>query len=171
MVHLCALAAFALGLAAALVPFAVQTYLTTHQLVLPPQASLESQTVPGVHFDRATFASTGHAAWGYYAKHEPWLLLLALAGVVAAARRRNRLVLALVLPAAAMYVLFYSFYWTFVIRYFYVAVLFLVLAAGYGLQTFLGWMCGRWPRWGRAAGWALLAAAAFAAGARVRNMV
>jgi hypothetical protein len=159
--------AFALGLAAALVPLLVQTYLTTHQVLLPPQASLESQVVPGVHFKREVFAPTGYAAWVHYTKHELWLLLLAAAGLVAAVRRRNRLVLALAVPAAVMYAAFYTFYWTFVIRYFYVAVLFLVLVAGYGVQTFLGWLCERWPRRGRMAGWVLLAAGACAAGGRL----
>ena len=159
--------AFALGLAAALVPLLVQTYLTTHQVLLPPQASLESQVVPGVHFKWEVFAPTGYAAWVYYTKHELWLLLLAAAGLVAAVRRRNRLVLALAVPAAVMYAVFYTFYWTFVIRYYYVAVLFLVLAAGYGVQTFLEWLCVRWPRRGRTAGWALLAVAACVTGGRL----
>ena len=160
-------AAFALGFLAAMVPFLVQTYLTTHQLLLPPQASLEAQVVPGVRFTAATFARTGRFAWTHYVRHEPWLLLLAAAGTAAAVRRRNRLVLALALPAAAAYAAFYTFYWTFVVRYYYVAVLFLALAAGYGVQSFLAWLCGRWPRRGRLAGWLLLAAAACAAGGRL----
>ena len=159
--------AFSLGLGLALVPLLVQTYLTTHQMLLPPQASIESNVVPGAHFDGPTFRQTGGAAWTHYSKCEPCLLLLAAAGLVAAVRRRNRLVLALTVPAAVAYAVFYAFYWTFVIRYYYVAVLFLVLTAGYGAQTFLGWLCGRWPRWGRTAGWGLLAVAAGMAGWRL----
>lgn len=155
--------AFGAGLAVALSPLLVQTYLTTHQVLLPPQASLEAAVVPGSHFDWTTFRQVGRDAWTHYARHEPWLLLLGAAGVLAALVRRDRLALALVLPAAAGYALFYSFYWTFVVRYYYVSVLFLALLAGYALQSFSVLLAIRFPRHGRMAGRLLLLLAACAA--------
>ena len=158
---------FAAGLALALVPFLVQTYLATHQVFLPPQASMESNVVPGSHFDAQTFRRVGGDAWRHYLRYEPWLLLLAAAGVVAAVRRRDRFALAVVFPAAAIYAVFYSFYWTFVLRYYYVSVLFLSLLAGYAIQSLLAHLAARWPRRGPAAGRLLLLLAACAASARL----
>ena len=158
--------AFAAGVAVALIPLLVQTYLTTHQMLVPPQASLEASVVPGAHFNAETFRHVGGDAWTHYTDYEPWLLVLAAAGLVAAAIRRDRFALALVVPAAVVYILFYSFYWIFVVRYFYVALLFLALLGGYALATLLG-AIARIPRHGRAIGWLVLAAAAWASGAKI----
>lgn len=158
---------FGAGFTLAMLPFLVQTYLATHQVFLPPQASLEAAVVPGSHFNQTTLSSIGGDARSHYMKYEPMLLLLALAGVVAAVHRRNRPALALALPAAILYAVFYSFYWTFVVRYFYIAVLFLVLLAGYAIQSLLAFALARWPRRGRTAGWILLALLACASSLRL----
>ena len=158
--------AFAAGMVVALVPLLVQTYLTTHQVFVPPQASLESNVVPGANFKAEIFLQVGGNAWRHFTRAEPCLLLLAAAGLVAAAIRRDRFALALVVPAVAVYVLFYSFYWTFIVRYFYIAILFLVLLAGYALAALLG-AVSRIPRHGRLLAWLLLAAAAGLSGAKI----
>lgn len=157
---------FAAGLAIGLLPFFVQTYVATHQILLPPQAAMESAVVPGSNPKWKVISQVGSDAWFHYVRYEPCLLLLAAAGIAAAAVRRNRLVLSLFLPAALAYALFYSIYWTFVVRYFYVCVLFLSLIAGYALQTFLSFLL-RLPRRGRAAAWLLLAAATCLSAARL----
>lgn len=156
--------AFIAGMTVALIPLLVQTYLTTRQMILPPQASLESTVVPGADFTIGTFRFVMGKAWSYYTISQPWLLLLAAAGLVAAIVRRERFILALVAPAAAMYILFYGFYWSFVFRYFYVVLLFFALLGGYALTTLLG-AIARIPRLGRALAWLVLAAAAWASGA------
>jgi len=165
-----AVLSFLAGLGMSLVPLVWQTYVTTHQILLPPQAAIETQVIPGAHFNWATFSSVGGMAWDYYVKNDPWLLVLAGAGLWAALRRRQPLMLALVLPAAVVYAAFYSFYWTFFFRYFYVVVLFLVLMAGYGIYTALETLASWRPGAGRKLGWGVLALAALLSGGRVLQM-
>ncbi len=158
--------AFAAGMAVALVPLLVQTYLTTHQMLVPPQASLESSVVPGAHLKAEVFRQVGGDAWAHFVCYEPVLLILAAAGLLVAAVRRDRFALAIVAPAAAVYFLFYSFYWTFVVRYFYVTLLLLALLAGHALATLVAAL-SRLPRHGRLVAWLLLAAAAAASGSKI----
>lgn len=162
--------AFLLGVGVALVPLVWQTYATTQQILLPPQSAIETQVIPGAHFNWATLSSVGGMAWDYYVKNDLWLLVLAAAGLVTAIRRRHPLILTLILPAAIVYALFYSFYWTFFSRYFYVVVLFLVLMAGYGIHAGLEALVAWRPGVGRRLGWGVLVLAALASGKRVLDM-
>ena len=161
---------FLAGLGVSLVPLVWQTYVTTQQILLPPQAAIETQVIPGAHFNWATFSSVGGMAWDYYVKNDPWLLVLAGAGLLTAFRRRQPLILALVLPAAVVYAAFYSFYWTFFFRYFYIVALFLVLMAGYGIHAALEVLATWQPGAGRKLGWGVLALAAMVSGGRVLQM-
>ena len=168
--------AFALGMAVGVAPLLVQSYLATHQVLVPhnlllnvPETQEESRIVPGMYFTGSRLAHVAGKACSYYLGTEKLLLLLAAVGVVAAVRRRNRLVLSLVLPTAVGYAVFYAFYRMFVPRYFYVAVLFFSLLAGYGLQALMRLACEkiRPLRRGPTAGWLLLAAVALATSVRL----
>lgn len=162
--------AFLLGVGVALIPLVWQTYATTQQILLPPQSAIETQVIPGAHFNWATLSSVGGMAWDYYVKNDLWLLILAGAGLLTAIRRRQPLLLTLILPAAIVYALFYSFYWTFFSRYFYVVVLFLVLMAGYGIHAGLEALVAWRPGVGRRLGWGVLTLMALVSGARVLDM-
>jgi hypothetical protein len=166
--------AFALGLVLGLVPLLVQTYLSTDQLLMPQTSTLipresskESALVPGMYFDGSTLHRSGLVAYRYYTARERLLVWLALAGLVAAVRRRNRAVLGIALPSVLAFALFYAFYRVFVYRYYYVVVLWLVLLAGYGLHAPLRWLCARAPRWGRGIGWLVLAVLAIMSSSRL----
>ncbi|MBP7276041.1 MAG: hypothetical protein KBA51_07545, partial [Kiritimatiellae bacterium] len=159
------------GLILALIPLAAQTYATTRQVLLPPQSSIEQQLIPGAHLNWACLSEVGRKAGIYYWNTHQWLLILAVVGAFVAIRRRQPLVLALLLPAAGIYAIFYSFYWTFVTRYFYMVTLCLALVAGYGLYAGLLWIHSRVPgRAGRWGGWAVLIAAAALSGHHVLGM-
>ena len=168
--------AFALGLGLGVAPMLVQSYLSTHQVLVPhnlllnvPETQEESKIVPGMYFTGVRLGQVLGKAGPYYWGTEKLLLALAAAGLAAAVRRRNRLVLAVVAPTALGYAAFYSFYRIFVPRYFYVAVLFCSLLAGYGLLSLMRWAFEKMPsrRAGRAAGWVLLAAMACWTSARL----
>ena len=163
-----AVGAFALGMGLGVAPMLVQSYLSTHQVLVPhnlilnvPETQEESKLVPGMYFTGTRLARVAGMAYPYYWNTEKAILFLAAVGLVAAVWRRNRLVLAVVAPAAVGYAAFYTFYRIFVPRYFYVSVLFFALLAGYGLLSLLR-LCAkiRPPLAGRIAGWLLLAAVA-----------
>jgi len=148
---------FAAGFVLALIPLAVQTYLATHQVLLPPQASMQGSVVPGAHFLWVVFRSVSQMAWTYYAKQQIWIPLLAGVGLLTAVWDRQRVMLFLVTPAAICYLVFYSFYWTFVSRYFYVSTLFLCLLAGYGAGGLLRMLNLALPAsWNRQVAWIAL---------------
>ena len=163
--------AFVFGLILALIPMGAQMYATTRQILLPSQSAIETQLVPGAHFNWASLIDVAEKAAIYYGKTHPWLLILAAIGTWIAVRRRQPLILALVLPAAGMYAVFYSFYWTFVTRYFYIVVLCLSVVAGYALYAGLQFIHARLPdRNARRLGWILLVAAAALSGRHVLGM-
>ena len=136
---------FATGFVLLLLPFLAQTYLTTSQLVLPPQASIESSVVPGAYFTLESMNEVANKAWIFYAGSMPWLLWGAGLGCVVALFRRNRVVLLLILPAIVTFAIFYMFYWTFVPRYFYVVTLLMCIVTGYGLHALLRILLSRLP--------------------------
>ena len=162
--------AFLAGLGVSLLPLVWQTYATTQQILLPPQAAIEMRVVPGAHFNWATLSAVGGKACTYYATYEPWLLVLGGMGLLTAIRQRQTLILWLILPAAIVYAIFYSFYWAFFFRYFYIVVLFMVLMAGYGLYTALEVLVVWRPGAGRKLGWGVLVLAAVVSGNRVLQM-
>ncbi len=148
---------FAAGFLLALVPLAAQTYLATSQVFLPPQASMEASVVPGAHFRWEVFQSISRIALAYSMKQQPWIPLLAAVGMFAAWKERQRFLLFLIVPAAVVYFVFYSFYWTFIARYFYVVTLLLCLLGGYGICFLLRMLQRRLPvAWGRRAVWMLV---------------
>lgn len=165
-----AVLSFLAGLGLSLVPLVWQTYATTQQILLPPQAAIETKVIPGAHFNWATLSEVGGKACTYYASYELWLLILAAGGLVAAVRHRQSFILCLILPAVIVYGIFYSFYWIFVVRYFYTVVLFLALMAGYGIYTALETLASWRPGAGRKLGWGVLALAAMFSGGRVLQM-
>ncbi|HMO51466.1 MAG TPA: hypothetical protein PKE26_09500 [Kiritimatiellia bacterium] len=133
-------ALFGIPFALALIPLALQTYMATSQLVLPPQAAIESKVVPGAFFNLAMLQETAGKAWGFYWSNMPALVVLAGLGLVLGMVRGQRELVFLFVPATLVYALFYSFYWTFVSRYFYVSTLLLCLSAGYAVHVFSGWL-------------------------------
>lgn len=167
--------AFALGMGVGVAPMLVQSYLSTHQVLVPhnlilnvPESEEESKIVPGMYFTGTRLGHVGGMAFWYYLGTEKLVLVLAAVGLAAAIRRRNRLVLAVVAPTAVGYAVFYAFYRIFVRRYFYVSVLFFALLAGYGLFSLLRLLHARMrPPLGRAAGWLLLAAVACTSSVRL----
>lgn len=165
-----AVLSFLAGLGLSLVPLVWQTYATTQQILLPPQAAIETKVIPGAHFNWATLSEVGGKACTYYASYELWLLILAAGGLVAAVRHRQSFILCLILPAVIVYGIFYSFYWIFVVRYFYIVVLFLALMAGYGIYTALEALAVWRPEAGRKLGWGVLVLAALLSGGRVLQM-
>jgi hypothetical protein len=120
-------AGFVLGVA----PFLIETYAHTHSVLLPPQSYEEGRLLPGMHAH--VFGQISREALKYFRDYGGWSSVVALLlGGVWAVRRRNRVVLALVLPVAAVFFVFYSFYWTFSKRYFFMVLVFLapVVACG-----------------------------------------
>lgn len=128
--------AFVSGFALALLPLLLQTWLATSQVLLPPQAAIESSVVPGAHFTLENFLRITASATAYVREQHPWLPLLALLGVCLAGVKRQKEILFLLLPSILIYSAFYAFYWAFVPRYFYIVSLFMVLPAGYALTLF-----------------------------------
>lgn len=128
---------FAIGFVMALIPLLLQTWMATRQVLLPPQAAIQSSIVPGAHFRLEVFRSVSHGAWEFYRQQQPWLPLLALLGVITAWRDRHKEMLWLILPASLVYFIFYAFYWTFVPRYFYIVTLLWCILGGYGTGALL----------------------------------
>ncbi|HAL91555.1 MAG TPA: hypothetical protein DCM68_00830 [Verrucomicrobia bacterium] len=136
---------FSAGFAAGIAPLMLQGLLATGQALLPPQASVENNLVPGVHFTWTCLRGTVKHAWPYFQRMAgPGLLLLAWSAALGL-WRRNRIVAGLLLPAALVHAVFYSFYWTFVPRYFYSVVVFAVPVAAWGLLATLHGAVARMP--------------------------
>lgn len=144
-------ALFAAGFAAGIAPLMLQGLLATGQALLPPQAVAENKLVPGVHFTWTCLRGTLKHAGPYFQRMAgPGLLLLAWSAAMGL-WRRNRIVAGLLLPAALVHAAFYSFYWTFVPRYFYSVVIFAVPMAAWGLLATLRGTASRMPARIRAA--------------------
>ncbi len=136
---------FAAGFAAGLAPLMFQGLFTTGQVLLPPQAAVEKTLVPGAHFTWMCLRGTLKTAWPYFLRMAgPGLLLLVWSAVLGV-WRRNRIVAGLLLPAALVHAAFYSFYWTFVPRYFYSVAIFAVPVAAWGLLATIRGMVARAP--------------------------
>jgi hypothetical protein len=118
---------------AGLGPLMIQGWLSTGQALLPPQSTVESKLVPGVHFTWACMRGTMQVAGPYFLRMAGIGLLLLAGSAVWGIWRRNRIIAGLLLPAALVHVVFYAFYWTFVPRYFYAAAVFAVPVAVWGL--------------------------------------
>jgi len=119
-------AAFALGS----VPYLLQTYLRTRQFLVPAEAAVAGR-IPGMHLGgfRETFSK---ALGRFVGQATPPALFFLLLAALSAICRRSVLTLALILPAFVTYFLFYSFYWTYVPRYFFTAVLLAAPLVGAG---------------------------------------
>lgn len=137
---------FAAGLAVGLAPLLAQSKLSTGQALLPPQSVADQMVVPGVHFNWNCLRGTWKAAGPYFLRTAGWPGLLLLAwSTVLAVKQRNRIVAGLLLPAALVHLVFYSFYWTFVPRYFYAAAVFAIPAMAWGLLATIQPLATRLP--------------------------
>lgn len=139
-------------------PFLVQTYLRTRQILIPGEAAVAGR-LPGLywHTIQGTFPLwlldlRTRAGW-------PGIAFL-LAGIGWSVRRRNAPLLFLILPAALVFMLFYSFYWAYVRRYFFAVILFSAPLAALGLFKSLEALL----RLFRRPGWASPARAVLAVG-------
>lgn len=112
-------------------PFLVQTYLRTGQVLIPGEAAVAGR-LPGLHWDGfpATFQLAIEDLW---TKAGPVGTIFLLGGIAWAFRRGSGALRFLFLPAVLVNFLFYSFYWTFVRRYFFVVTLFAAPLAAFGL--------------------------------------
>lgn len=115
--------------------------------LLPPQTLAERRWLPGMHW--VAFSEVAPQV-AKYLLHWPratllWALPFAL-GVGAAARDRNGPVIALLVIPTVIYALFYCFYWTFVPRYVWLAVIFGAAVGGWGLARLLAPLSRRLAR-------------------------
>ncbi len=99
---------------------------------LPPQSIAEGRLMPGLHW--AALAQTGRLATAYFSTFSgvrPLIPILWAIGLVGSALARRRRALCLLAIPAGLYSAFYSFYWTFVPRYFWIALVFGAATAGW----------------------------------------
>lgn len=128
---------FALGFALGALPFLVQGQLATGQVLVPVQSQKSGSLVPGMHAEKLV-EMFPVALEKYWAKFTPAGWLLIAAGLVRLVRHRAAVALALLVGGGAGYFVFYSFYYTFVPRYFLVTDLFFAPLLGIGLAGLLG---------------------------------
>jgi hypothetical protein len=149
-----AVAALTFGLfcALGLSPLLFQMQAATDQLLLPPQVVREGALLPGFDTTKASL-NLGFAVDYYRDDGGLFWGLALLAGVGAAALRRNRLLLALALPALVVYAVVYTHYRSFVERYFFIVTLWAAPLAVYGLHQVAAGLLRmlRRPQWARAA--------------------
>ena len=135
-------ALFGAGLLVGLLPLAGQSLISTGQALLPPQSSVEQRLIPGMHFNSSCSRINTVKAYEYYVKSSPWSaagVVTLWAGLVAGLRKRHRLVLSLLILPTLLFLVFYIFYWAFVPRYFYSAMVFAVPGIVWALMLFLRW--------------------------------
>ena len=135
-----------LGLAVGAIPLLAQSILRSGSTgLLPPQALTEQRLLPGLHF--SAIASTGSEVWKYltnWSSARPWLVFTWILGFTTAVHRRHWTVLALLIVPAAMYGLFYSFYWTFVPRYLWIVWPFAAITTGWLVAIAIHSASARW---------------------------
>ncbi len=140
-------------------PLLLQGYFRTGQMLVPPQAAVEHKLLPGVHFEKEVFVRVSGMAVHYLWSLGGILHTFGLAtGILFGILRRNRVILAACLPAVVVHFLFYSLYWTFVARYFFIVPLLAMPIVAYGLFCTLDELV-RFVRLGR---WAVPAQRALA---------
>ena len=157
--------AFAAGLLLGVLPFLVQSRLATGDAFTPVQSNKEGKLIPGMHLHQAAvlLPEVGRV---YLRKYTVAGVAAVLAGVVFLVRARRWAALVLVAGPAAGYFVFYSFYYTYVPRYYFSTDLFFAPLAGIG-AAWAARGLGRlpWPRRPGLRAWAgaLLAPVAVAA--------
>lgn len=125
---------FGAGCGAGLAPMLWQTYLQSGQMLMPAQSAQRGAVLPGFYVD--THAATRYYAWLYYREDVGRLLVAGAAlGAVFGAAKRNRILLLLVLPAAVTLAVFYSYYESFVRRYYYTVSALAAPIAAYGCAS------------------------------------
>ncbi len=121
---------FAVAVLIGILPIVAQSLAATGQAILPPQATGSGT---GLHTTAEIFGRTGRQAIEYFRENALLLVIAAPLGVVYAMAHRNRPIFWLLLPALIIYAVFYSFYYVFVRRYFYIVSLLLVPFAVAGI--------------------------------------
>lgn len=115
---------------------------------LPPQSIAENKLLPGLH--AVAFSQTGPLVWDYLFDGPVWrwvLVGLWALGLGVAIRTRHLSAGLLLAAPAAIYAVFYSFYWTLVVRYLWIALLFGAATGGWCVATTLHTTTRRWaPR-------------------------
>lgn len=151
--------------------------------VMPPQVTVEkartAEGICGVYLGRMDVLAVNFQKMLVdCGKPVKWMLIPLVIGVGFALWERNRVMLAMVMPGALIYAVFYLFYYTFVHRYFYIVILFMAMISSYGLfRTAFG--LARWagerlsrrirPAWMAAAG--VLLVLAFSSAYACRELV
>ena len=133
------------GLLLGLSPFFLQTYLATDQLILPAQSFIQGSVVPGMNTPQwPVIKSIWIAFWIHLTENGLWILPPACVGLLLSIRRKNPVFWLIFGAGSIGYFIFYSFYYTFVSRYFYVVFLLASIPAGYafsvGLFRIAGWL-------------------------------
>ncbi len=151
---------FGLVLAAAGLPLMLQSMLRTGNAFVPPAAAMENRLLPGLHV-HALEVGIPFKALRYLALSGGILYPLGvLLGAWFAFRDRNALARDLVWVAVLGHTVFYSFYWVFVFRYFFIVVLFMIPLVAYGWLRVIMALAARWRATpaaaGQAARWLLL---------------
>ncbi len=127
---------FSLGVAIGILPLLLQAGLVADRLAISPYCLHNQRLLPGLHM--AAFKDTGSCAFSQLVGRLGGLLLLGFClGSGMALLRRNMAVLGLLLPLACGFFLFYSFYWIYVPRYFFLASLWICMVAAFGLARTL----------------------------------
>ncbi len=160
--------AAAAGLLLGALPILLQGWLREESsFLLPPQSATQGFLVPGMQNGTLIRFNLPRAA--EYLLDGPGAAIagLALAGTAWAAWRRQWFSPLVLVGGAALYIVFYSDYWTFVARYFYVSVLLLAAAAAGGVAQAGAGLAARWPAAARTAMAVLLAAVSLAVGVRL----
>ena len=125
---------FAAGLFVGLLPLLAQSYLSTRQVVLPPQAFKDGNLVPGMNRPSLDLVMEVSAKALRHAVFDGgWVVFLGIIGCLMAFRKGRHALWIIFGISAGIYFVFYLFYWTFMQRYFYPAFLFLSVPAGTAL--------------------------------------
>ncbi|MCX7818164.1 MAG: hypothetical protein N2652_02990 [Kiritimatiellae bacterium] len=116
--------------------------------LLPPQALAEQRWLPGLHW--VAFGEVAPQVLEYLTQWPRAALLFSaplVLGLVTVVRERNSPAAVMLAAPTAIYTLFYCFYWTFVPRYLWIAVVFGSALGGIGVTAALGALLRRSP-WG-----------------------
>ena len=156
----------AAGLGLGALPVLAQSFLQYGQFALSPYSLHEGQAIPGFNWNLPHALTIARTAGRHFL--EPlhgFYLVCILLGLGFACSRRASGPRRVLLGTALLYFAFYSFYWRFFPRYFFVAALLAAPLAAGGVLDGLEWAAARLrrPAWAPALAWLVAAALALAA--------